>query len=109
MATEIIYLGHDNTVDLRLEADGVATDLANVTKITISIGSDLIVSTDSAAGLITWAEAGYDTGEIRMELGGQDLTPGRYDAPLIVYDAANITGIMWGTVAFEVEDEVEAA
>ena len=107
--TEFIWLGHDNTIDLLLKADGVATDLASVTKITITLGSKLITSTDAAAGLITWDQAGYDTGEIRMGLGGQTITAGSYSAPLIVYDAANTTGIMWGYVACEVKADVEVS
>jgi len=59
MTTEIVYLGHDNSIDLVLKADGTARDLSNVTKITATFDSTKIESTDKAAGAIRWAQDGY--------------------------------------------------
>ena len=109
MATEIVYLGHDNTIDLLLKADGTAQDLSSVTKITATFGDTLIESTDAATGPITWAQSGYDTGEIRLALGDQSITADRYMVPIVVYDATNTDGIVWGYVAIEVKEEVEAS
>lgn len=82
MTAEIIYLGHDNTIDLQLKADGAAQDLSAVTKITATFGTLRISSTNKAAGVITWGPgAGYDTGEIRMALGGESIPAGGYDVP----------------------------
>lgn len=109
MESEVLYLGHDNTIDLLLKADGVAVDLSSVNQITASFNSKLISSTDAAAGLITWAQDGYDTGEIRIAVGGQAIPAGKYNVPIIVYDAANTNGIHWGYVPFEVIADDEAA
>jgi len=109
MATEIVYLGHDNTIDLLLKADDTAQDLSGVTKITATFGDTLIESTDDANGAITWNQAGYDTGEIRLALGDQSITADRYMVPIVVYDATNTDGIVWGYIAIEVKAEVGAS
>jgi hypothetical protein len=107
--TEIVYLGHNNSVDLLLKADGTAVDLTSVNKITASFNSKLISSTDAAAGLITWAQDGYDTGEIRIAVGGESIPAGKYSVPLIVYDPSNAAGVHWGYVPAEVKADDEAA
>lgn len=110
MATEVAYLGHDNSIDLILKTDGVAQDLTAVTKITITIGPDTVTSTDKAAGAIRWDQAGYATGEIRLFLGDQDINPGSYsEAWVVVYDPTNTDGVVWGSIELNVEDEVERA
>ena len=109
MATEIVYLGHDNTIDLLLKADGTAQDLSGVTKITATFGDTLIESTNAANGPITWAQSGYETGEIRLALGDQEISPGGYNVPIVVYDAVNTDGIVWGTVTVIVKAEVEGS
>ncbi len=95
MDTEYVYLGRDNSIDLLLKADGVAADLASVTKITASFKGTLVSSTNSTAGAIRWSGAGYATGEIRLFLGSQTIPAGRYDVPIVVYDPANTSGVQW--------------
>ena len=107
MATEILFLGHDNTIDLVLKADGAAVDLAAVTAITATFNGTTVESTDKAAGAITWDQGGYDTGEIRMALGGETITPGTYDVAINVKDPSNTEGIAWGYVRIEVVAEFE--
>lgn len=106
MATEKIYVGHDNTIDRILKADGVAQDLSNATKIAISIGGTTFESSDKANGIITWDQAGYDTGEIRIGIGNetglQALAGSTYDAEITVFDASNPNGITWDTIRVEV-------
>lgn len=109
MTTEIIWLGHDNTIDLLLKADGVAQDLASVTKITATFGSTMITSEDHAAGAILWNNDGYDTGEIRLDLGDQSIDPGGYGVPIVVYDPSNTEGIVWGTIHVAARVEVEVS
>ena len=109
-ATEVIYLGHDNSIDLLLKADDAAVDLSSVTKITATFGDLLVESTDKAAGVITWDQSGYDTGEIRLAVGGvADMPTGKRDVPIVVYDATNTDGIVWGEVNFSVLAEVEGS
>lgn len=106
MATEILYLERDNTIDLILKADGVAQDLSGITSIKAVIGTVTITSTDKATGEIKWDQPGYDTGEIRLDCGANSglITQGAgvWDVPIIVFDAGNPNGISWGDVRIEV-------
>jgi hypothetical protein len=109
MTTEIVWLGHDNTIDLLLKANGIAQDLSAVTKITATFGTVTITSTDKAAGVITWDQAGYDTGEIRMDLGGEAINARGYIIHIVVYDPSNTNGIVWGTVQAVVKVKFDAS
>lgn len=105
--SEIVFLAHNNTIDLLLRADGVAQDLSAVTKITATFGATTITSEDHAAGSIKWNNAGYDTGEIRCDFGGQIIPPGQYYVYFVVYDPVNTDGVVWGKLAIEVLFNVE--
>jgi len=106
MATEYLYLGRENTIDLILKADGVAVDLSAVTQIKAVFNTVVISSTNPAAGLIKWAQGGYDTGEIRLDCAGdtnlETQGAGIWDVPIITYDPSNTDGIQWGFVRIEV-------
>lgn len=71
--SEYIYLGYDNDIRLILKQNSVASDLASVTAMLFVVGRDAIYSTNNANDPIRWAQAGYATGEVRMELGGYKL------------------------------------
>jgi len=111
MTVDTIYLGHDNTVDLVLKVDNVAFDLSDITSITATFGDVTITSTDKVSGTITWDQPGYDTGEIRLDMGGQAITASKkpYSVPIVTYDAINTTGIVWGEHRILVKAEVEAS
>ena len=111
MTTEIVYLGHGNTIDLFLDADnlGDEDDFSAVTKITATFGSKTIISEDKASGPITWDQPGYLNREIRLNLGGETISPDGYDVYIVVYDPSNPTGIVWGEFAGLVKAEVEAS
>ena len=109
MDTEIVYLGHDNVMKYQLLASSSAASLTSITGMTLTFGSTLIANSSASTGAITWAGSGYITGEIRLRLGDQAITAGTYNAPLVVYDAANSTGIVWGNIPLRVKAEVEAA
>lgn len=108
-STEIVYLGHDNSVDLLLKADGVAVDLAAVTAATITVGDVTISSDNEDTDPIRWAKSGYTTGEIRLFLGVESIVASTtvYPAYLVIYDAENPNGIVWGYVPIRVMEEVE--
>jgi copper chaperone CopZ len=105
--SEIVFLAHNNTIDLLLKADGVAQDLSNVTKITATFRATTIISEDHVSGSIKWDNAGYATGEIRLDLGGQTIAARSYCVPIVVYDLANTDGVVWGYVPIEVKADVE--
>jgi hypothetical protein len=56
-----------------------------------------------------WNNDGYDTGEIRLDLGGEAIPAGGYDVPIVVYDPSNPDGVVWGTIHVAVRAEVEAS
>jgi len=111
MTTEIVWMGHGNTIDLLLNADNLTDedDLSSVTKITATFKSTTITSENKAAGAITWDQEGYENREIRLDLGNQSIEPGGYDVPIVVYDASNPTGVVWGKIHIAVRAEVEAS
>lgn len=109
MNPEIVYLGHDNTIDLLLKADGAAVNLDGANRMTLSFDSLLIDSDNGDLDPIRWAKAGYATGEVRIILGDQAIPAGSYRAPLVVYDPSNSDGIVWGRIVIQIEGEVEAA
>ena len=113
---EILYLGRGNTIDRQLKAEndaGVAVaqnlsntgdDPLNVTKIQAIFQGDTnvtISSIDAASGAITWKQAGYATGEIRINpeaADEEDVEEGFYSLAIVVYmddehDAED--GIVW--------------
>jgi hypothetical protein len=110
MNAGLVYLGHDNALDYILKADGVAVDLASVTRMTLTLGTTLIDSDNGEADPIRWIKNGYVTGQFRLVLGGQTITPGHYqNAWLVVYDPTNVAGVVFGSIPVFVIAEVEAS
>ena len=107
MDTEVVYLGHDNTIDLQLKASSSAYSLSGATKINITIGTKKIENSSASSGAITWAGSSYSTGEIRLTLGSQSISTGIYNAPVIVYDATHTSGIVWDYIPLKVKADPE--
>jgi len=113
---EIAYLGHSNVIDRILKSrrpDGTlaAVDLSTVAKMTLTLGDLTLESTNQEDDPIRWAQEGYATGQVSIFLGEQDIQPGNYNAPLVVYDEGDDEGIVWGEdpyIEIIVVDEVEA-
>lgn len=109
MNAGIVYLGHDNALDYVLKADGVAVDLSSATRVTLTLGSTLVDSNNGDADPIRWAKSGYATGQIRLVLGGQVITPAHYqNAWLVVYDPTNVSGVVMGSIPIFVVADPEA-
>jgi len=109
MNPEIIYLGHDNWIDVILKEDGAAKDLSGATRMTLSFDEVLIDSSNGESDPILWAKEGYATGQVKILLGAEDISAGSYRAPLVVYDPDNLEGIVWGRIPIQVEESPEAA
>jgi len=99
MVYEIVYLGHDNTIDLLLKADAVACDITNTTRMTLSFGAAYIDS-DLHAGVFDWSDG---DGKLYITLGAQSITAGTYYSELVVYDSVNTNGIVWGSFTVMVQ------
>lgn len=102
LATEIVYKGRDNTFDKLLKRDGVAENLSSVTKVGLLFLGRYIHSNNypSAFDYVTQKTLGI----ITFRLGAIATLPtGRDQATeLIIYDATNPNGIVWGTFDLEV-------
>lgn len=106
---EIAYIGLSNTNNFILKQNSTAVDLTTVTKMTLTVGSNAIESTNSTAS-ITWNQAGYETGEVRLHLGNQaTISTGVYECPLIVYDSTWVNGLFWGNIPLQVKANPEGA
>jgi hypothetical protein len=102
MEREIVWLEHDNSVDLLLRADGDLVDLSAVTEITITVGGITVSSTDNVNGAIRW-DGALETGEVQLHLGDESLPEGDHNCRLVVYDPSNTDGIAWGYVPLKIE------
>jgi len=113
MITETVYNSRDNTIDLLLKSDSsgsmAAEDLSSVTRMVLQIGTaadpDSIAEIDSDDDASIWDWTTGTTGKVTIDLGGESITAGsNYLARLIVYDAANTNGIVWGYFRLDVKD-----
>ncbi len=112
METEILYLGHNNAINLLMQQDGTAVDLSGTTRATMTFGDIMVESTNGTTQAITWNKAGYDLGELRVSLSSTTLkvAPGTYPSAYIcLYDSANAAGIVWGGIPVIVKGQVEGA
>jgi hypothetical protein len=101
---ELIWKGHDNSVDLQLFSNDSAVDLSPVTEMRVVMDDSVVIlSTDSALGSIKWDQAGYDLGEIRISAGTYScLSTGVHIGTLLVYDGSNPNGIVWDDIPFRI-------
>lgn len=96
MIIETVYLGRDNAIDLQLTADGSASDLTSVTRMSVcDVGGAWSVDSDTVPAAFDWGTSG-ETGKISLMLGAQNIPPGTYTCRLTVYDPTNANGLVWG-------------
>ena len=94
MITEHVYLGHDNTIDLLLKADGAAVDLSAVTRMTLELDATTTIDSATSPEAFDWDTG--TTGKLVLALGGETISAGIYEkCKLTVYDPDNAGGIMW--------------
>ena len=92
---EYVYNGKDNTIDVLLKEGGDAVDLSAVTRMVLKdLGGEWTIDYDTAPSAFDW-DTGV-TGKVIIALGDQSITAGKYWVRLIVYDAVNTNGIVWG-------------
>lgn len=99
MIYEVVHLTHDNTIDVILTADGVAYDITNTTRMTLSF-DDTIIDSDLHSGVFDWGDG---DGKLFLTLGAQTIAVGTYTAELVMYDSVNTNGIVWGRLTILVK------
>ena len=100
---EYTYNDRDNTNDLLLKADGTAVSLSSVTRMVLEeVNGDWDVDEADSLGALAFDRSPSPavTGKVILTLGAQGLTAGEYLVRLIVYDATNTNGIVWGNEPF---------
>ncbi|MEF3074124.1 hypothetical protein V2P20_03710 [Methylobacter sp. Wu1] len=95
---ETVYLGHDNTIELVLSVDGQAINRTLITRLQLAMGATVLDS-DTAPALFDLTRAD----RLVMELGGAGLAAGRHAAALIIYDAGDPNGLVWGDLVLVVK------
>jgi len=90
--SQVVWLGHDNPINLQLLESRVAVDLSNVTRMMIHVG-DTAIDSDVDAGMMDWS---IGDGVCRFTLGAASIPPGNYENCRIeVWDPAHANGIVW--------------
>lgn len=108
LEVEEVFLGHNNYTALILTVSGNPIGTSMFTKMELQIGDVLVSSTNGPSASIRWNQAGYQLGEVQFHLGAEDLEPGIFLAPFILYSTVHPNGIVWDKVRFIVYGEVEA-
>ena len=109
MATDTVYLGHDNVIRKLFLEEKEPVDLSSVSKMTLSLAGITIESDNGPDDLIRWG-GGLQTGEVVLSLGSEarlKARPAPYDAVFVVYDGSHANGIVWGSIKILVKAEVE--
>ncbi len=112
---ERVYSRYDNTIDLVLLADGDIPDLTSVTRMQLELADDLVIDSQVASAAFNWSSTltqdeasriqGAEAGDAKLilALGAQSIPVGKYNAKLIVFDASNQNGLVWGRLRIVVE------
>ena len=99
---EIIYKARNNSINLLLKASGTTQDLSGVTHMAVTFGSGVTISSSASPTLFSGVTS--STGQVILKFGSvASLTTGYYDSELIVYDASNTSGVMWGVIPITVK------
>jgi len=100
MDREVIYIGRDNPNEFILTANDVAQNLSGVTHMELVISG--VTYSSVTSGYFSWS--GSTTGYVKLTFGNApSLTPGNYDAELIVYDVSRTYGVLWGKIPLKIE------
>lgn len=89
---EVAYQNRDNEISFIVKQDGAAVDFSATTRMVLSLSdTSEVADSDVDASLIDWVSG--ETGEIKLKIGGLDLTHGQcYPASLVVYDPLHLNG-----------------
>ncbi len=110
MAARIIYTGRDTNIKYQLLDQGQPKDLSNLSKIDLVFSSTIKVT--GTVGTTTPLDFATTSTELVLKFGALTIPSGSYPSiKVIVYDADNPKGLIWGEIAMVVRDNpfVEAS
>jgi len=96
MKAGTVWLGYENSLGLLLREDRRAVDLSSVARVRLFLESSVLESANRGGDPMLWCEPGYRKGEIRLFLGGVNLSLGNHTASLVVDE------VVWGEFEFDV-------
>ena len=103
MATRIIYTGRDTNIKYQLLDQGQTKDLSNLSKIDLIITS--LVKVTGTIGTTTPLDFATVPTELVLKFSGVTIQSGSYPSiKVVVYDADNPNGLIWGEIALVVRD-----
>lgn len=91
MLSETVYLGHSNSIDMLMIANGEIYDLVNVVRMTLEF-KDTVIDSDISPDAFDWSEG---EGVVYLMMGAESIPLGAYKAVLTMYDNVNTDGIVW--------------
>lgn len=100
---ETVYLTRDNAIDLLLSADTPDIDYAGVTRVDLlDVACAWSVLSTTSPGALTWSVV---AGGLRLvlKLGEEPIPVGTHKARVILYDATNTDGVVWGDIGLSVK------
>ncbi len=111
---EIVYTGRDNSTSLLLKASTVndpemkIRDLTDVTRMILTREDGFVIDSDQEASVFDWNTLAT-SGIVTMQLGHLVLKNTKDKWRLIVFDATNPKGIVWGDKGFTISVEEKYA
>jgi hypothetical protein len=105
---EIVYKDRDNTIDFRLKANTVLDpelkiiDLTDITRMVLAREDGFLVDSAKEDNIFNWMTLAT-SGIVSIQLGHLNLKNGQDFWRLIVYDATNTKGLVWGKKPFKID------
>jgi len=111
---ELVFEGRDNSIDLLLKVSTLTdptmqvADLTNVTRMVLTREDGLAVDSDKESAIFDWATLAT-SGIVSIQLGHINLKNTKDKWRLVVFDATNDKGIVWGDTDFQIKVEQKYA
>lgn len=90
-STEVIYIGRDNEIVLKLSVNEVLINHSVITRCQLKVGNYLFDSTLSP-NIFDFTQSD----KIIFKLGTQTIPVGKYVGKLYIFDLDNENGVAWG-------------
>lgn len=101
MDRELIWNGRDNPIMIGLKSNGAYVNLSSVTHMEVVFSTGVTIS--SAVSPALFSGVTNPSGIVTLLFGSAGLAAGAHQGDIIVYDATNDDGIVYGSVLFVVK------